>query len=93
MAASIAAKTCAGVMPAVMLIAALPLMVSEPALTTAGASTAVPVTFAGASGDNAAPMPVIFAAEGGPASGLAMKFAGLSSSEPGMSVSAPLVSG
>jgi hypothetical protein len=88
-----AARTCAGVMPTVIAILPLPLIVKVPPLATLAGRIVLPVTVAGASGESAAPVPVIFAAAGGPATGLAMKFEGLSNSERGMLASWPDVSG
>lgn len=72
----------------------VPLISSVPPATEVYAAMLVlPVSKAAASASRAAPDPRIVAFVGGPAIGLAEKFAGLRSSEPGMSSSCPAVSG
>ena len=84
--ASMAPSMAAAFMPAVMVIL-VPLMTSVPPAEVRPEMSTVPVATAAASGDSVAPEPRIFAGCGGPATGLAEKFAGLSSSEPATSVS------
>src|SRR5215470_9776915 len=74
------AMVCGGLAPSVMtMLPATPPVGS-------GERSVVPVTIAGASWSSVAPVPVILALGAAPAIGLAMKSAGLSSSEPGTPV-------
>jgi hypothetical protein len=79
--------------PALIVIGVVPISSVPPATDVKAARLAVPVSNAGASPSSAAPEPRTVALDGGPATGLAEKFAGLSSSEPGISLSCPGVSG
>jgi hypothetical protein len=61
----------------------VPLITISPPTEDTTDRSVEPVNTATASGDRVAPVPVIVAGEGAPASGLAEKFAGLRSSDPG----------
>src|ERR1700742_557719 len=69
--------------PAVMVIG-VPLIDNVPPADDRAVSEADPVSFAAASPASTAPLPMIFAAAGAPTTGLAEKFAWLSSSDPGI---------
>src|SRR5215831_13034016 len=88
----IAFTTWAGVMPFVRLTVA-PLRVNVPVLTRLPGKPTAPVSDATASGSSVAPVPVIFAAAGAPANGLAMKSAGLINSDLGTLTLCAAVSG